>query len=227
MKEKVKQFFIEKKELLIFIGVLVFVFTAVMIISSIALKEDDSPIDVNNPNPTLTDDQVNTPTITEEIKVTFGIPTSEDVDIIRVYYDVTKSSDVLKTAVIINENKAYESTGLTYHKSDDKAFDVYAVYDGKVTGISKSDAYGIIVEVTHTNDVVSYYSSLESSSLKLNDQIKKGDVVGVAGKNVFDEEASVHMTFEVKVSGNYIDPEKIFGHTIAEVAALVDTNDEK
>lgn len=38
MKEKVKQFFVEKKELLIFIGVLAFVFTAVMIISSIALK---------------------------------------------------------------------------------------------------------------------------------------------------------------------------------------------
>ena len=69
MKEKVKQFFVEKKELLIFIGVLAFVFTAVMIISSIALKEDDSPIDVDKPEPALTDDgTVDQPTSPEELK---------------------------------------------------------------------------------------------------------------------------------------------------------------
>lgn len=174
MKEKVKQFFVEKKELLIFIGVLAFVFTAVMIISSIALKEDDSPIDVDKPEPALTDDgTVDQPTSPEEIKITFGYPAGEGIDIIRVYYDMTKSNDVLKTAVIISENKAYESTGLTYHKSNDEAFDVYAVYDGKVTGISKSDSYGTIVEITHDNNVITYYSSLASTSLKLNDEVKK------------------------------------------------------
>lgn len=228
MKEKVKQFFVEKKELLIFIGVLAFVFTAVMIISSIALKENDSPVDVNKPNPTLTDDGgVVEPTLPEEIKITFGYPASENVDIIRVYYDVTKTADALKTAVIINENKAFESTGLTYHKSNDEAFDVYAVYDGKVTGISKSDSYGTIVEITHDDNVVTYYSSLASTSLKLNDEIKKGSTIGIAGKNVFDDEASVHMTFEVKVNGEYIDPDDIFGLTLAEVSKLEDTKVEK
>ena len=215
MKEKVKQFFVEKKELLIFIGVLAFVFTAVMIISSIALKEDDSPIDVDKP------------TSPEEIKITFGYPAGEGIDIIRVYYDMTKSNDVLKTAVIISENKAYESTGLTYHKSNDEAFDVYAVYDGKVTGISKSDSYGTIVEITHDNNVITYYSSLASTSLKLNDEVKKGSTIGVAGKNVFDDEASIHMTFEVKVNGEYVDPENTFGLTLEEVSKLEDTKIEK
>lgn len=215
MKEKVKQFFVEKKELLIFIGVLAFVFTAVMIISSIALKEDDSPIDVDQP------------TSPEEIKITFGYPAGEGIDIIRVYYDMTKSNDVLKTAVIISENKAYESTGLTYHKSNDEAFDVYAVYDGKVTGISKSDSYGTIVEITHDNNVITYYSSLASTSLKLNDEVKKGSTIGVAGKNVFDDEASIHMTFEVKVNGEYVDPENTFGLTLEEVSKLEDTKIEK
>lgn len=229
MKEKVKQFFVEKKELLIFIGVLAFVFTAVMIISSIALKENDTPIDVDKPNPTLTDGggDVVEPTIPDEVKITFGYPAAEGVDVIRVYYDMTKSNDVLKTAVIINDNKAYESTGLTYHKSDDEAFSVYAVYDGKVTGISKSDAYGTIVEITHSDNVVTYYSSLASTTLKLNADVKKGEAVGVAGKNVFDDEASVHMTFEVKVNGDYVDPEDTFGLTLEEVAKLEDTKIEK
>lgn len=228
MKEKVKQFFVEKKELLIFIGVLAFVFAAVMIISSIALKEDDSPIDVDKPEPALTDDgTVDQPTSPEEIKITFGYPAGEGIDIIRVYYDMTKSNDVLKTAVIISENKAYESTGLTYHKSNDEAFDVYAVYDGKVTGISKSDSYGTIVEITHDNNVITYYSSLASTSLKLNDEVKKGSTIGVAGKNVFDDEASIHMTFEVKVNGEYVDPENTFGLTLEEVSKLEDTKIEK
>ena len=107
------------------------------------------------------------------------------------------------------------------------AFDVYAVYDGKVTGISKSDVYGTIVEITHDNNVVSYYSSLASTSLKLNDEVKKGNTVGVAGNNIFDDQSSVHMTFEVKVNGKYVDPEKAFGLTLEEVSKLEDTKIEK
>jgi stage II sporulation protein Q len=228
MKEKVKQFFVEKKELLIFIGVLAFVFTAVMIISSIALKKEDSPID-GGPDPIISDNDndVIEPTQPEEVKITFGYPAAEGVDIIRVYYDASKGTDALKTAIILNDNKAYESTGVTYHQANDEAFDVYAVYDGKVTGISKSDVYGTIVEITHDNNVVSYYSSLASTSLKLNDEVKKGNTVGVAGNNIFDDQSSVHMTFEVKVNGKYVDPEKAFGLTLEEVSKLEDTKIEK
>lgn len=78
--------------------------------------------------------------------------------------------------------------------------------------------YGTIVEITHDNNVITYYSSLASTSLKLNDEVKKGSTIGVAGKNVFDDEASIHMTFEVKVNGEYVDPENTFGLTLEEVS---------
>lgn len=83
------------------------------------------------------------------------------------------------------------------------------------------------MEITHDNNVITYYSSLASTSLKLNDEVKKGSTIGVAGKNVFDDEASIHMTFEVKVNGEYVDPENTFGLTLEEVSKLEDTKIEK
>ncbi len=237
MKERAKQFLSEKKELLIFVGVLVLVFTAVMIISGITLKNDsDTPVDVD---PNITNDtgvdgssnnddnsKVDNTLPTEEIKMYYGLPVDEEVSVIRVYYSLDKSDEELQTAVIINGSFAYESTGLTYYFNDE-AFNVYSVFDGTVTGISKSDAYGTIVEVTHQDNIISYYSSLSNVSVSLNDQIKKGDLIGVAGMNAFDSEASVHLSFEVKVNGIYVDPEDVIGKTSAEVSMLITDNEEK
>lgn len=236
MKERALQFLKEKKELLIFVGVLVLVFTAVMIISGITLKKDsDSPVDVD---PALTNDYgvggnsstdgnvIDSTLPTEQIEISFGLPVDEEVSVIRVYYSLDKTEEELQTAVIINGTFAYESTGLTYYFNDE-AFNVYSVFDGTVTGVSKSDAYGTIVEITHENNIVTYYSSLSDVSVSLNDDIKKGDLIGVAGMNSFDSEASVHLSFEVKVNGIYVDPEDVIGQTLAEVSNLITNNDEK
>lgn len=236
MKERAKQFLSEKKELLIFVGVLVLVFTAVMIISGITLKDDsDTPVDVD---PIITNDtevdgssnndgsKVDSTLPIEQVEIYYGLPVDEEVSIIRVYYSLDKSDEELQTAVIFNGSFAYESTGLTYYFNDE-AFNVYSVFDGTVTGISKSDAYGTIVEVTHEDNIVSYYSSLSNVSVSLNDEIKKGDLIGVAGMNSFDSEASVHLSFEVKVNGIYVDPEDVIGKTSAEVSMLITDNEEK
>lgn len=236
MKERAKQFLSEKKELLIFVGVLVLVFTAVMIISGITLKDDsDTPVDVD---PIITNDtgvdgssnndgnKVDNTLPIEQVEIYYGLPVDEEVSVIRVYYSLDKSDEELQTAVIFNGSFVYESTGLTYYFNDE-AFNVYSVFDGTVTGISKSDAYGTIVEITHEDNIVSYYSSLSNVSVSLNDEIKKGDLIGVAGMNSFDSEASVHLSFEVKVNGIYVDPKDVIGKTSAEVSMLITDNEEK
>lgn len=220
MKDKIKRFLSEKKELLLFVGILAVVFTSVMIIASVAFNDDDSDpiVDINDnttgPSPIID------PTDVEPEKVMFGLPVSDDAKMIRCYYSPDKSEDALQTAVIINDNKAYESTGVTYVNGDDSQINVYAVYDGKVTGVSSSDAYGTIVEVTHQDNIITYYSSLTSCNVEVNDEVKKGDLLGVGGMNLFDSEASNHVTFEVKVNGTYVDPELIYDKTIEEVSSM-------
>lgn len=220
MKDKVKRFLSEKKELLLFVGILAVVFTSVMIIASVAFNDDDSDPIVDINNGTTGPNLVVEPTQIEPEKILFGLPVTDDATMIRCYYSPDKSEDTLQTAVIMNNNIAYESTGVTYVNGDDSQINVYAVYDGKVTGISVSDAFGTILEITHDENIVTYYSSLASCNVKVDDVVKKGDLLGSGGMNVFDKEASNHVTFEVKVNGTYVDPELIYDKTIEEVSSM-------
>ncbi len=219
MKNKIKNFLIEKKELLLFVGILAVVFTSVMIIASVAFNGDES-----NPIVDLGDDTTETPIIdpthVEPERISFGLPVSDNAKMIRCYYSPDKSEDALTTAIIFNDNTAYESTGVTYVNGDDSNINVYAVYDGRVSGISSSDAYGTIVEITHQDNIVTYYSSLSSCNVKVDDEVKKGDLIGVGGMNLFDQEASNHVTFEIKINGTYYDPELIYDKTIDEVSSM-------
>lgn len=231
MKEKVKEFFSEKKEVIIFLGVLSVAFISIILIANLALNKNKNQKVNYIPDPVETNPVIETPAEgkieKKEIVAKFGKPVDADCKTVRVFYDCTKNEDVLITAVIISDNKAYESTGVTYKNDDDSKVKVYASYDGVVTGISKSDAYGTIVEITHDDMVKTYYSSLEEVNVSLASNVKKGDLIGLGGVNVFDKESSNHVTYEVKIQETYIDPELTYDKTLQEIALLVNNENNK
>lgn len=225
MKEKIKRFFVEKKELLIFVGILTLVFAAVITIANITLKSDDEPAVQVTDDPDTTDgDSPNVTTdpdvVTPEVS-TFGKPVADSAITLRCYYNVDKDEASLETAVIINGNNFYESKGVTYANEDDSSISAYAIYDGVVLSVEKSDTYGNVVSIDHGNEIVSYYSSLASVSVAVGDNVQKGDLIGTGGTNAYDPEASNHLTLEVKVQGVYVDPEEVFTKEAAYVSALI------
>ena len=223
MKDKIKRFFIDKKELLVFIAVVVVVFATVITIASLALADTpvqgDDPI-VNKPNddddkPTLNPGEDEKPGTQE--KINFMVPVKGEYEIVRTFFDASLSDEELVSAIIFTGSYMIESKGISYAKSDNSVFDVCSIYDGTVTSVEEDELNGYCVTIKHSNDVVSKYSSLSNVSLKLNDTVKVGQVIGKAATSLNDVEAGVHVHLEIQVKNEYVNPTSVFGKEMTEV----------
>ena len=221
MKEKMKKFFIEKKELLIFIGVVVFVFAAVIGIASLAINSSNNtedatpPVDNTPQEPANTNDDNNQeePVVAKK----FALPVAGEYNVVRTYFDSTLAKEELEAAVIIDSNGALiTSTGVSYAKNDNSSFDVLAIYDGTVVNVITDELAGATIEIDHGNNVISVYSSLKDVNVKLGDTITQGTQIAKASDSINDTDAKVHLHLQVKVNDKFINPNSIFGKEIIE-----------
>jgi|GEM_PF-352904 len=225
MKEKIKRFFIEKKELLIFIGVVVFVFAAVIGIASLALNNTEDPVDETPPTgdtPSQDDSQANTdnePVDETPVEVVekFILPLTGDYVIARTYFDDSLSDEELEAAVINNGIEMVTSTGLSYKKNDNSSFEVLAIYDGVIQSIEEDELCGATITIKHANNITSVYSSLKNLNVAVGAVVSQGDVIATASESINDPEAGVHVHLEVMNNGKYLNPMNIFGKEIDEI----------
>ncbi len=224
MKDKIKRFFIDKKELLIFIAVVVVVFATVITIATMALNDtpvakDDPTVEPNEPdNPTINPDDPVTPDepVTEIIK--FSLPVLGEYEIVRKYFDLSLSDEELEKAIIETGGYFLESKGISYAKADNSIFEVCSIYDGEVISVLEDELLGTCVTIKHSDSIISVYSSLSDVTVKVNDSIKVGQVIGKSSATLTDVEAGVHMHLEVKINNSYVNPTTVFGKEISEVS---------
>ena len=92
--------------------------------------------------------------------------------------------------------------------TDDGA-EVFAVCDGKVTGVYNDPMLGQTVEITHGDTHKSYYSNLAKDTVKcaVGDNVKQGSVIGYVGDTTISELADEpHLHFEFEVGGETVNP---------------------
>jgi murein hydrolase activator len=82
---------------------------------------------------------------------------------------------------------------------------VKSVAPGTVVSVGQLGTYGLTVIVQHGGGDYSVYASLNSSSVRTNQAIRKGDIVGTVG--VSDPELQPHLHFEIRPQGRAVDPE--------------------
>lgn len=219
MKEKIKRFLIDKKELLMFISVVLVVFATVITIATLAFKETpiEQPttgVDEKTPPVIEPTDGGNEPVVT--IK-TFSLPINGEHKVVRTFFDATLPDEQLVNAIISNGSYMIESKGMSYSKPDNSVFDVTAIYEGVVTEVVDDELYGVTVTIKHSDEVVSVYSSMTNVSLKVNDTILQGEVIGKASTSVEDIDAGVHVHLEVLVNGNYVNPSMVYGKELTDI----------
>lgn len=225
MKDKIKRFFIDKKELLVFIAVVVVVFATVITIATLALN--DTPVVGDDPvvNPGDDDDPTNKPgdpddgndPVVVPPKAKFAVPVKGEYEVVRIFFDLSLSDEELVSAIISTGSYMIESKGVSYAKSDNSVFDVCSIYDGKVTSVEEDELDGVCVTIRHADGVESIYSSLSDVSVKVNDTVKLGQTIGKASTSLTDVEAGVHVHLEVKVNDVYVNPTTVFGKELSEV----------
>ena len=230
MKDKIKRFIIDKKELLIFIGVVIFVFTAVITVASLAINSDEgdngdiiNPIpddnndgnnndnSNNNDNPT-NNDQSNDdePVIVDPEK--FVLPVNGSYKIIRTFFDYSKTDEELASASIPTSTGFIQSKGITYAKDDNSSFDVNAIYDGVVVSIDDDDELkGSTITIKHSDSVYSIYSSLCDTVVTVGQTVEGGSKIAKASTSINDYSAGVHVHLEVMVDNSYVDPATVVG----------------
>ena len=218
MKDKIKRFLIDKKELLMFIAVVLVVFATVITIATLALKETpvEQPTIGDEQTPPVIDptDEPNEPVVT--IK-TFALPINGEHEVVRTFFDANLPDEQLASAIISNGSYMIESKGMSYSKPDNSVFDVTAIYEGVVTEVVDDELYGVSVTIKHSDEVVSIYSSLSDVTVHVNDTISQGEVIGKASTSVEDIDAGVHVHLEILVNGNYVNPSMVYGKELTDI----------
>ncbi len=157
------------------------------------------------------------------------MPVASDLEaaIVTKYFDYDASDDEQESALVLYNNKYYQSKGIDVATSEGEAFDVTAALSGTVTEVKEDPLYGNVVELTHDNEVTTVYSSLAEVAIQSGDEVKQGDVLGQAGQNSFGQANGVHVHFEVRKDDEPVNPETFFGQAVSTIESAEATTEEE
>ena len=97
-----------------------------------------------------------------------------------------------------------QNSGVLYKSKE--AFDVVTILDGTVVDVKKDEVLGNIVEIKHSNNLITTYEGLSTVNVKKDQLLKQGDVIGKSGKLELGESLENSLLFELIKDGKYVNP---------------------
>ncbi|QDP42239.1 M23 family metallopeptidase [Radiobacillus deserti] len=168
-------------------------------------------------NGTLGDEPESQPVMEQEEVLKMPIKEESQAQIVTKFYDYDAEAEDQEKALVLYNNKYYQSKGVDIASSDGKAFDVAASLSGTVTEVEQDPLLGNVVKITHENDVTTYYASLENVLVEAGAEVKQGDVIATAGRNLFGQASGVHVHFEVRQGETAVNPEEFFNQPLSKL----------
>lgn len=138
-----------------------------------------------------------------------------EVKILKNYYDYQGDEQSQIDSIIVYNNTYMQSSGVTYGGKDD--FQVTSILDGKVISVTEDEALGKTVQIEHENNIISIYQSLKDVTLKENDMIAQGDIIGTATTNNLNKDLGSNLYFELIINGNIVNPENYYNKQVDEL----------
>lgn len=173
------------------------------------VKDDSNYTYVNNSIITS-----NIPVVKEEV-VILKPYTSEKVEISKKFYDSTATDEDKQNALIYYNDTYMQNSGILYKGSE--SFDVVAILDGTVIDVKKDELLGNVIEIKHTNNLISTYQGLSTVNVKKGQLLKQGDVLGKSGKLELGETLENSLLFELIKDGKYVNPLNYFDKKVSEI----------
>lgn len=224
MNEKLKEFFQSKKEVFVFLGLLIVTFVTVIAIADATVfnQNEEGLLDTDEDDTTNEDldDNTDEDVVAPEVIYKFELPTLGNQIIVREFYDATVDSDK-ENAIIVNGDQYTMSKGIGFANEDNSAFDVVCIYPGKVLSVEPSEVMGTTITIDHGDNLISVYYSLADTNVVVGEQLEAQSVIGTSGASSFDIAAGVHVHVEVKSGSEFINLTTIIGQTIDEVASSI------
>ncbi len=187
------------------------VMTGAFLITKAMKKSKPATPDYNYVSNIVTSDVV--PTISEAKKLIKPY-TDEKVTVGKSFYDYKAEASNQEKSITYYDGSYIQNSGIDYVL--DQTFDVVAVLDGTVTNVKQDDILGTIVEIKHDNNYVTTYQSLSDVTVKKDDIVTQGQVIGKSGTNKLDKDMGNHLHFELYTNGQVVDPNLYIDKEIKE-----------
>ncbi|WP_164667600.1 M23 family metallopeptidase [Virgibacillus doumboii] len=160
-------------------------------------------------------DQDAQPVMDQQEVIKMPVVDQEQAEIVTKFYDYNADQKDKESALILYNNRFYQSTGIDIAHADGETFDVLASLSGTVEEVKEDPLYGNVVTLSHGNDVVTYYASMGEVNVKDGDKVQQGDVLGTAGESIFGKDNGTHVHFEIRKNGDEVNPEEFFNQPVS------------
>lgn len=141
--------------------------------------------------------------------------TVDSVKVVRGYYDYTTDSAQQESSIIYYENTYMQNSGIDY--SSETEFDVVSILEGTVIDVKSDNVLGNIVEIRHTNELISVYQSLSEVTVKVDDKVVKGQIIGKSGESNINRNTSNNLHFELYYKGQIVNPEEYYDKNLTDL----------
>lgn len=165
------------------------------------------------------------PVMDQQEIILMPVRNPEQTEIVTKFYDYNADQEDQEKGLILYNNRYYQSTGIDIVGPDGEPFEVLASLSGTVVEVKEDPLLGHVVSVEHDHDVMTYYASLADVVVKAGDEIKQGEVIGTAGKNIFGKDNGNHVHFEIRKNGHSVNPEAFFNQPVSKLDGIAEESD--
>lgn len=206
----------------------IYIASAAIILSGVLWYQNSNEPGVENNASEVPGKEFNEPAVeVNKSMENFVMPISEpDAAVIqKQFYDNASSKAEQEASLIYYNNSYHPNTGIDISMKEADAFDVVAALSGTVTKVEEDSLLGNVIEIEHDKNIVTIYQSVKDMNVKVGDQVEQGQVLATAGKSLFNEEAGVHVHFEIRKDNVAVNPLDYFNKTLSALQEADVTND--
>ncbi len=141
------------------------------------------------------------------------------VQLVKSFYDYQAEKEAQEKSLIYYEKTYIQNSGVDYsgEANNVKNFEVVSILDGVVSNVKEDELLGKVIEIKYDNDIIASYQGLSEVSVKKDDPVTQGQVIGKSGTSNISTELKDHLHFELYYQGKVVDPEKYFDKKLEEL----------
>lgn len=147
----------------------------------------------------------------------FSMPVTDPDSVViqKEFYDFDGPEEKQEAALVFYNNTYRPNTGIDITMKNGEAFDVVAALSGTVTNVQEDSVLGNVIEIEHDKGIVTQYQSVTDIGVKVGEEVEQGHILAKAGKSLYNEEAGVHLHFEIRKDGVAVNPIDYFNKPLS------------
>ncbi|EIJ80337.1 Peptidase M23 [Bacillus methanolicus PB1] len=131
------------------------------------------------------------------------------------FYDFDGKKEEQEAALVFYDNEYHPNTGIDITMKNGETFDVVASLSGTVTKVEEDQLLGNVIEIEHDKGIVTQYQSVKDINVEVGDKVEQGQALAKAGQSLFNQEAGVHVHFEIRKDNVAVNPMDYFNKPLS------------